>query len=165
MRKVAEAHGAFQPVLVDLDDFKLPLLDEAEHPRNGVYAKAHTRAWSQSVAAADAFVFVAPEYNHAPPPTLINAVNFLFHEWAYKPAGFVSYGGVAGGVRAAQAEKAHLTALRMMPIPQSVNVERAPVTVPRGDLETVAVYREAAMLQLNELRRWAQALKALRASN
>ena len=116
------------------------------------------------MASAHAFVFVIPEYNHSAPPTLTNALNFLFHEWAYKPAGFVGYGGVVGGARAVQAGKAQLTALRMMPIPQGVYIENAMVAVPRGDLDSVPVYREATMLQLNELRRWAKALKSLRSS-
>ena len=29
---------------------------------------AHTKAWAESVRSADAFVFVTPEYNFAPPP-------------------------------------------------------------------------------------------------
>ena len=51
--------------------------------------------------AADAFVFVTPEYDYGPPAALVNALQYLVHEWSYKPAALVSYGGVAGGTRGA----------------------------------------------------------------
>ena len=43
-----------------------------------------------------------PEYNHSFTAPLKNAIDFLHHEWSYKPVGLVSYGGVAAGTRAAQ---------------------------------------------------------------
>src|SRR5262245_20375897 len=92
----ASSHGAFQMKLVDLAEVNLPLLDEPSHPRLRDYKHEHTKKWSATVAEADAFVFVTPEYNYSAPASLINALDYLFHEWAYKPAGFVSYGGVSG---------------------------------------------------------------------
>ena len=32
-------------------------------------------------------------------PALLNALNYVYVEWNYKPAAFVSYGGVSGGRR------------------------------------------------------------------
>jgi NAD(P)H-dependent FMN reductase len=90
----------FDVELVDLADFKLPVFDEPEHPRLQKYAHEHTKRWSASVASAHAFVFVTPEYNYAPPPSLVNALDYLVKEWAYKPVGFFSYGGPGGGLRA-----------------------------------------------------------------
>ena len=52
--------------------------------------------------AASAHVLVTPEYNHGFSAPLKNAIDFLHGEWAYKPVGFVSYGGVAAGTRAVQ---------------------------------------------------------------
>ena len=63
------------------------------------------QALGASVNAADAYVFVTPEYNFGPPPPLLNALNYVYKEWNYKPAGIVSYGGVSGGVRSALVEK------------------------------------------------------------
>ncbi|KAL9051417.1 MAG: hypothetical protein Q9162_006024 [Coniocarpon cinnabarinum] len=93
---------------VDIASFNLPLFDEpdppAKHPREDPtphYAHAHTRAWSACIRQYDAFVFVTPQYNWSIPAPLKNALDFLFHEWAGKPAGIVSYGGHGGGKAAA----------------------------------------------------------------
>ena len=59
----------------------------------------HTKRWSRSVAAADAYVFVTPEYNYGTSPALLNALDYPVVEWGCKPAGVVSYGGVPGGLR------------------------------------------------------------------
>ena len=85
----AAEHGGFAPVLVDLADFDLPIFDEPRHPALGDYAHAHTKRWASSVQAADAFAIVTPEYNYGPPPALLNALNFVYREWNYAPAGFV----------------------------------------------------------------------------
>src|SRR5437868_6347613 len=76
-----ERHGKFDGRLIDLGEVNLPLLDEPHHPRLKQYQHAHTRAWSETVAAADAYVFVTPEYNYGPPPALLNALDYVFHEW------------------------------------------------------------------------------------
>ena len=54
--------GKFEPVLVE-PDFNLPVYDEPLHPIFRQYQHEHTKRWSASVASADAFVFVTPEYN------------------------------------------------------------------------------------------------------
>lgn len=111
--------------LVDIADFDLPMFDEARHPRLGDYEHAHTKRWAKSVAAADGFAFVAPEYNHGPTPALVNALSFLGPEWSMKPAGFVSYGGRSGGLRAAQLTKPILSALKMFPSKNGVAIPMA----------------------------------------
>src|SRR3989454_10787170 len=87
--------------IVDIEDYKLPLLDEPVPPRAHQYGKPHTKTWSEKIASLDAYIFVTPEYNHATSAALKNAIDFLFREWNNKAAGFVGYGG-AGGVRAVE---------------------------------------------------------------
>jgi NAD(P)H-dependent FMN reductase len=87
--------------VVDIEDYKLPLLDEPVPPTMHQYSKAHTKSWSEKIASLDAFIFVTPEYNHGTSAALKNAIDFLFHEWNNKAAGFVGYGG-AGGARAVE---------------------------------------------------------------
>ena len=54
----AVKHGKFDAELVDLKAFNLPVHDEPEHPRAGNYVHEHTKTWSKSVAAADAFALM-----------------------------------------------------------------------------------------------------------
>jgi NAD(P)H-dependent FMN reductase len=107
---------------VDLKDLDLPLLDEPEHPRLGRYIHDHTKRWSKLVDAAEAFIFVMPEYNHGYTAPLKNAIDYLHHEWADKPVGFASYGGVAAGTRAVQLLKPVLTCLGILPLTAQVAV-------------------------------------------
>jgi NAD(P)H-dependent FMN reductase len=161
----ALAHGGFTVELVDLAEVALPMFDEPNHPILGRYEHAHTRAWSELASKADAYVFVTPEYDHAPPAALLNALQYLVKEWAYKPVGFVSYGAVAGGTRAVQLLKPVVTALRMMPIPEGVVI---PFFTKSIDSETGAfdpgeIQERGARAMLDELKRWAEALSSLRA--
>ena len=120
--EVAAADKAISARLIDIADFGLPLFDEPGHPRFGKYEHDHTKRWARSVAEADGFVFVAPEYNHGPTPALVNALTYLGPEWALKPAGFVSYGGRSGGLRAAQLTKPILSGLKMYPTKNGVMI-------------------------------------------
>lgn len=87
--------------LIDLKEFNLPLLDEPVTPSQKKYSKDHTKVWSEKVNSFDAFIFVTPEYNHSTSAALKNAIDFVYHEWNDKAAGFVSYGS-AGGTRAVE---------------------------------------------------------------
>ncbi|HEV2561585.1 MAG TPA: NAD(P)H-dependent oxidoreductase [Rhizomicrobium sp.] len=160
--EMAKAHGKFDATLIDLASFNLPVLDEPHHPMRRQYTQEHTKKWSASVNAADAFVFVTPEYNYSPPPSLTNALDFLYWEWQYKPVGLVSYGGVSGGVRAAQAVKLTLTALKMMPIPEGVAIPNFEQQLQDGKFAANDLNRQGATAVLNELLRWTEALASLR---
>ncbi|WP_374049251.1 NADPH-dependent FMN reductase [Sinomonas sp. ASV486] len=82
--------------LVDVDDFNLPLLDEAFPAAYGNYQGEHTKAWAAKIAEFDGYVFVTPEYNHSTTPALANALSFLNAEFANKTAGIVGYGSAMG---------------------------------------------------------------------
>ncbi len=159
----ARRHGTFDAALVDLASFELPVFDEPKHPRTGQYEGAHTKKWSESVRSADAFVFVMPEYNYFPPPSFVNAVDYLSAEWAFKAAGIVSYGGLSGGLRAAQGAKSLLTTVGVMPIPEGVGL---PFVHQGINEEGVFSGSEAAekglATMLDALHRWAEALKPAR---
>ncbi len=156
--------GIFEVDLVDLAEVNLPLFNEPKHPRLKQYKYAHTKAWSARVERADAFAFVTPEYNYGAPPSLVNAIDYLMHEWAYKPVGFVSYGGVAGGTRSVQMTKLIVTALKMMPLPEAVIVPFIAQHIDKdtGTFMATEAHEKAADVMLAELRRWAEALRSLR---
>jgi NAD(P)H-dependent FMN reductase len=147
--------------LVDLHDFKLPLLDEPVPPSLGQYSKPHTKAWAEKIGSLDGFVFVTPEYNHGTSGALKNAIDFLYAEWNNKAAGFVSYGS-AGGARAVEN-------LRLIMAEVQVATVRAQVMLSLfTDFENFSVFKPAAMHEatlhtmLDQLVAWSGALKTLR---
>lgn len=156
-------HAGFDAQLVDLADFKLPIYDEPVHPVRQQYAHEHTKRWSASVAAADAYVFVMPEYNYNAPPSLVNALDYVYKEWNYKPCGFVSYGGVSGGLRAVQSIKLQVTTLKMMPMVEGVAVPMvAKLLTESGQFASNELIDASAKTMLDELQRWSVALQAMR---
>lgn len=94
--KVAEWVAAQAPAdeweveLLDLSS--LPFFDEEDMPRNGNYAKPHTKDWASKVFESDAIVVVTPQYNRSFPAPIKNAIDYLFAEWDAKPIALVGYG-------------------------------------------------------------------------
>jgi NAD(P)H-dependent FMN reductase len=164
MREQAATHGQFAVELVDLADFELPVFDELQHPRLRKYRHEHTQRWSESVERADAFVFVTPEYDFSMPAALLNALQFLYHEWTYKPVGFASYGGASGGMRSVQMTKQVVTTLKMVPIQEAVTITLISEYLNKetGAFVPDEKHRKAALAMLDELHRWAVALKPMR---
>ncbi len=161
---LAREHGGFEVELVDLAEVDLPLLDEPAHPRLRQYQNEHTKAWSARVESADAFAFVTPEYNHGTPPSLVNALDYLVQEWAYKPVGFVSYGGISGGTRSIQMTKLIVGALKMVPLVEGVIIPFFPQHLDKesGAFLPNDMHTASARTMLNELVRWEAALRTLR---
>lgn len=159
----AKAHGAFDVELVDLQEEKLPLFDETAHPRLRQYEHEHTKRWSAKIDAADAFIFVTPEYNHGTPPSLINALDYLVQEWAFKPVGFVSYGGPAGGTRAVQMVKPMLAALKMVAMMESVMVPLFTHSIDaQGQFKASELQEQHAKAMLDALLKWTGTLASMR---
>ena len=162
VQQAAEEHGGFDVELVDLAEVGLPIFDEPNHPRLGQYVHQHTKDWSATVSRADAFVFVTPEYNHSFPAAVKNALDHLFVEWADKPAGLVSYGGVSAGLRAATALKPVLTALRMVPVVEAVSIPMFWERLSDGEFVPGDQIAGSAKAMFDELLRLATALRPLR---
>jgi NAD(P)H-dependent FMN reductase len=120
--ELAARQKEFSTELIDLKEINLPFFDEPEHPRLQKYTQPHSMAWSEKIKPADAFIIVTPEYNYGYIAPLKNALDFLYHEWSYKPVGFVSYGGIAAGTRAVQMLKQVLNAFKMVTLTTSVNI-------------------------------------------
>lgn len=160
---IAEKYGKFDVHLVDLAEVDLPLLDEPHHPSERNYTKQHTKDWSATVDAADAFVFVAPEYNYSINAALKNAIDYLYYEWQYKPVGIVSYGNTSAGLRAAQMIKQVVTTLKMVPVPESVAIHFIGQHLDEdGKLKGTDSMAASAEGMLEELNRLAEALEPLR---
>jgi NAD(P)H-dependent FMN reductase len=158
----ARAHGGFEVEPIDLKAVNLPVLSEPNHPRLKKYTQDTTKAWSATVDALDAFVFVTPEYNFATPPSLVNALDHLYNEWLYKPAGFVSYGGISGGLRATQMTRMMLATFKVVPMVEQVIIPFVAREVKDGVFPGGEKFDTSAQQMLDELLRWTNALRGLR---
>ena len=158
----AREHGGFDVDVADLGELNLPMMDEPQHPRLGQYEREHTKRWSAQVKAADAIVFVTPEYNGTFTAALKNAIDYLSAEWAYKPVSFVSYGGLSGGLRAVLSFKPIASAMGMYAIPQSVALPMPWAMIQDSVLHPNDIALEAATTTLDELLKIGTALAPLR---
>ena len=85
--------------------FELEVVDPLSFPLFGASKEemdATKRRLSETIGSADAYVVVTPEYNHGYPGALKLLIDSVYSEWNGKPIAFVSYGGIAGGLRAVE---------------------------------------------------------------
>ncbi len=158
----AKADMTWDVSTADLRELALPVFDEPFHPRMGNYQHEHTKRWSSIVAAADAVVFVTPEYNYFAPAPLVNAMTYLANEWRDKPVGFVGYGST-GALRAIAAAKTLAGNLGMIPVVPVVPVNSF-ATVKDGVFTPDSFNDSAAPALLAELARVLRASSALRSA-
>ena len=159
--EIAQNRSDAEFELVDIKDFDLPLLDEPVSPIMGQYTHQHTKIWSAKIASFDAYVFVTPEYNHGTSGALKNAIDFLYHEWVNKAAGFVSYGGAAG-TRAVEQLRLVLAEVQIATVRNQVLLSLF------TDFENFSVFKPAPQHEksvnamLEQVTAWGSALKTLR---
>lgn len=137
------------------DDFSLDLIDPSVvTPSDGL---------RQRLEQADAFVFVTPEYNHGYPAPLKAIIDGAKSEWAAKPAAFVSYGGMSGGLRAVEQLRQVLAELHVVGVRDTVSFafawDRFDANGQPKEPDGCAL---AADVMLNQLYWWGQTLKAAR---
>lgn len=99
-------------------DLAVELVDLAEIGDDRERLAAH-------VAGADAVVIVVPEYNHSFPGPLKAAIDRLRREWFAKPIGIVSYGGISGGLRAAEQLRLVFAELHAVTIRETISFHGA----------------------------------------
>lgn len=159
---VAQADPRFSVEVLDLATVNLPMMDEPNHPRVQQYQYQHTKDWSASIGAADAFILVMPEYNFGFTAPIKNALDYLFNEWAHKPMGLVSYGGISGGIRAVQLLKPVLAALRIMPAADLPIPFFSKLIDAEGVFQPTEELTKSATGMLNNLAKWSPVLAQLR---
>lgn len=158
----ARQDDRFEVEVADLAEIKLPFLDEPKHPAMQQYQHQHTKDWSARIAASDAFVFVEPEYNYSMCAPLKNALDYLVVEWAKKPAGIVSYGGISAGLRAAEHSKQTMTSLQMMVVKAAISIPMVGQMIKEGQFEPTDIVQQSVKPMLNDLYKWGVALKEMR---
>jgi NAD(P)H-dependent FMN reductase len=148
--------------LIDLRDFPLPHLDEPAPPSMGRYANDHTTHWAEKIAQYDGFIFVTPEYNHSTSGVLKNAIDFLYQEWNNKAAAFVSYGASAGGARAVEHLRLVCAELQLATVRQQVSFSLLTDFENFSEFHPAAMHTDRANTMLDQLVRWAGAMKGVR---
>src|SRR4051812_6883152 len=87
--------------LIDAMSIGLPMLDRMYKEYAPGTAPAMLLGLAEKIVAADAFVFVAGEYNWGPQPGLKNLTDHFLEEWFWRPAAIATYSaGRFSGVRA-----------------------------------------------------------------
>ncbi len=109
--------------LLDLRDFPMPFFDEPMSPAMAKenYSNEVVKRWAAKIKDGDAFIIVAPEYNHGYPGVLKNALDSIFPEWGNKPVGFMSFGN-AGGARSIEQLRQVVIELQMHPIKSAIHI-------------------------------------------
>jgi NAD(P)H-dependent FMN reductase len=118
---VAKDQADFEVKLVDLADFNLEHLNEAISPRFNPNRKPEgdVARWLDTMAQADGYVIVTPEYNHSIPGVLKDALDYLDYQMVKKPVAIVSYGSV-GGARAAEHLKDIVIESKAAVVPEAI---------------------------------------------
>ncbi len=164
---LAAGRADMQVEIVDLRDYPMPLFDESASPFYVPPKNEAAQRWGRKVAELDGFIFVTSEYNHAPPASLKNALDYAYKEFNRKPAAFVGYGGV-GGARAVE----HL---RMICVELQMAPTRSGVFIGGADFMGMFLHGKTfadtphldptAVAMLDDLAWWVHALKAARAGS
>ena len=160
------ARGA-SPELIDAKALGLPILDRMykEYPKGSAPVVLETLA--ETIRTADAFVFVAGEYNWGVQPGLKNLTDHFLEEWFWRPAAIASYSaGRAGGVRAGMSWHGILSEMGMVvvsstlavgPIGQALDADGQPTG------ESGAALARAFPRFADDLAWWTEAARAQRA--
>ncbi|MEV8635504.1 NAD(P)H-dependent oxidoreductase [Streptosporangium sp. NPDC051023] len=144
---------------LDVMDLSRTPLPPVQSTRSGDTGE-EARALAARIGAADGFVVITPEYNHAYPACLKLAIDAVRHEWAAKPVGFISYGGRSGGLRAVEQLRLVFAELHVVSLRDTVSFHQTPVLF---DEEGKPVESDgadgAAKVMLDQLIWWATTLR------
>ncbi len=155
VKELADKRGDAEYQIIDIADFKLPLLGEAGGDASGA------AEWATQINGCDGFVFIVQEYNHSITGALKNALDYLRVEWNNKAAGIVSYGSV-GGARATEHLRGILSELLV------AHVRVHPALSLFTDFENGSVFKPADVQKdsvnqmLDQVIPWTTALKTIR---
>ncbi len=85
--------------LLDLQDYKLPLFDEATSPQYNPNRGPNpvAKKWLEKLVEADGFILITPEYNRSTSGVLKNALDYIDFQFQRKPVLLVAHGSSGGG--------------------------------------------------------------------
>ncbi|MDR3080880.1 MAG: NAD(P)H-dependent oxidoreductase [Streptomyces sp.] len=170
--------GRFGPVIgewfaaqaKERDDLEVDVIDLIDHELPYAHSFNPTGAATEALAkisprleAADAYVVVTPEYNHSFPASLKHLIDWHYTQWRAKPVGFVSYGGLSGGLRSIEQLRPIFAELHAVTVRDAVSFHS-----PWGEFEDGKPKDEtgpagAAKVLLDQLAWWGTVLREGRA--
>lgn len=109
--------------LIDAKAVDLPMLDRMYKEYPSGEAPPALEALAEKIRTADAFVFVAGEYNWGVQPGLKNLTDHFLEEWYWRPAAIVIYSaGRFAGARAGLAWHGILSEMGMVVVSSTIAV-------------------------------------------
>ena len=149
--------------LVDPLEYKLPLMNKKYSRYEKGKAPKKLEKLAKLFKSTDAFVIVTSEYNHFPPPALVNLLDYFLEEYFFRPSAIVSYsGGGFGGVRAAAHLRDMLAELGMPAIPTSFPIPKVQDALDEKGKPLDEKLNQRVKKFLDELEWYAKALKVAR---
>ena len=103
--------------IVDPLESKLPMLDKRYADYDKLKVPKNIKYVQKILKKSNAFIIVSAEYNHMPPPALINIFNYYYAEFNRKPSCVCTYSsGDFAGIRVQSPLRAMLSQLGCPPI-------------------------------------------------
>ncbi|MFG3494014.1 NADPH-dependent FMN reductase [Streptomyces sp. NPDC047928] len=175
----SDREGRFGPVVADWflslarerTDFTVDVVDVADSRlptalsfNPGPDVRTELDKVSPRLAEADAFAVLTPEYNHSYPASLKRLIDWHYAEWQAKPVGFLSYGGVSGGLRAVEHLRQVFAELHAVTVRDTVSFHHAHgLFDDEGAPKDPAGPEAAVKKMLDQLAWWAHALRDAKA--
>jgi NAD(P)H-dependent FMN reductase len=120
--------------------------------------------FTKRIDRAEAIVVVTPEYNRGYPGALKTAIDTALPEWRAKPVGFVSYGGISGGLRAVEQLRSIFAELHVVTMQAAVSLPYIWEQLDgHGNLRQPQRAASAAATLLRQLTWWADGLRHAKA--
>lgn len=167
LHEALDTREELQVEVLDLKEHQLPYFDMPMSPayvQNGEYPDEAVKAWGKKIGEADAYIIIAPEYNHGYSAVLKNALDVVYGEWNNKVVGFISYGSVGGG-RVVEQLRQVAVELQMASTRAAVHIQSPWFLLDeKGELKEGALdsYTDSLSGMLDQVTAWGKAFKTLR---
>ena len=162
--EAAQEMKEWSVTILDLKEFDLPVYHDETLPAamHGSYSNEHVAKWSKAIHGADAFIFLTPEYNHSVPAALKNALDWLYPEWADKPAGLIGYSSSPiGAARAIEHLRNILATLAVPTVKTGLTIGRAQDVITEDGLCHDETLQKVLHTEFEQLDSWGRAMLSL----
>ena len=164
VKQTAQEMEGWNVTILDLKEINLPMYHDAALPAamGGSYPDKQVTAWSEAIATSDAFLILTPEYNHSIPAALKNALDWLYPEWADKPAGLIGYSSSPiGGARAIEHLRTIMSTLAVPTVKTALTIGRAQDVITEDGVCSDETLKTVLHTECTQLDAWGRAMLSL----